>query len=193
MAKLLLHICCGPCATYVLEELNPQFEIKGFYYNPNIQPSLEYQKRKEALEKLAQKVNLPILWPEYQPEDYFRKVLGRAIKLSEMERKIKKGFVLPPEKRCPLCYELRLEKTAQKAQELGFDYFSTTLLISPYQDLGRIKKLGLELADRFQVEFYFQDFTSGFLRSKILSKEYDLYRQKYCGCLFSRFEAGVRN
>lgn len=169
--KLLLHICCAPCALApFLELVNEKLEINGFFYNPNIHPKEEYEKRLEAVKSFSDKENLPVVFPEYQPEVFFTKVNGKEKLLKE---------------RCPLCWGLRLEKAAAYAKENNFSAFTTTLLISPYQDHEQIKKIGLDLAKKHGVDFYYQDFRPFFRNSQQKAKERELYRQKYCGCIFS--------
>lgn len=164
MSRLLLHICCAPCAIYPLkEELTPEFDtIEGFFYNPNIYPVEEYLARRKALEEFSRKENLTVHYPEYHPEEL--------------------------KKRCKACYRLRLEGTARFARENNFDSFSTTLLISPYQDQETIREIGEEAARKHKVDFYFSNFRRGFHQSQKEAKEMSLYRQKYCGCKYSKEE-----
>jgi epoxyqueuosine reductase len=172
--KLLLHICCGPCALYPIKELlNKKFDkITGFFYNPNIHPPSEYKRRRDTLSEAALKTGFELMIPEYRMEEYFRKVL---LKESSPER-------------CSLCWELRLSETANFAKDNGFDAFTTTLLISPYQDHEKIKKIGEEIAGKMGVQFYYQDFRLGFKDGQEQAKKENLYRQKYCGCVFSELE-----
>ncbi len=197
--KLLLHICCGPCASYVSYLCSLKFSIVGYYYNPNIYPKEEYQKRRGALEKLSRQTKLKVIFERYNLEDYFNSLgdlgnskarsLIKANRYRELESLIAAGkFVITQDRRCPICYKLRLEKTAKKAKELGFNYFTTTLLISPYQKLAKIRKIGENLSRKYGVEFYFEDFRPGFLKSKELSRSYNLYSQRYCGCIFSKLK-----
>jgi len=148
------------------------FKVKGLFYNPNIHPFSEYLRRKDTLNILNRKVNLEIFYPEYRVEDFFRKV-----NLSEEKNR-----------RCPLCWELRLENTAEFALKNGFDFFSTTLLVSPYQDQGLIKKIGEEIAQRKGIKFYYEDFRAGFKQAHREAKEEGLYCQNYCGCIYSEIE-----
>ncbi len=195
MSKLLLHICCTPCSIGVIEELGIGDKelvnnVTGFYYNPNIHPQEEYKKRKDCLVEYAQQNNLPVIWGKYEPEKYFKKVTNvtEVTDVTNVIEEIEKGKIyIPKEIRCPACYKLRLEKTAQVAHEKGFDYFTTTLLVSPYQNLEKVREIGAELAKKYKVKFYFEDFTSGFRKGQNKAKELNLYRQKYCGCMFSKF------
>jgi len=172
--KLLLHICCGPCALYPIKELlDKKFDkITGFFYNPNIHPPSEYKRRKDALSEAASKICLEVLIPEYKMEEYFRKTLSKENS---------------PE-RCQLCWELRLSETADFAKANGFDAFTTTLLVSPYQDHEKVKKIGEKIASEKAVQFYYQDFRPGFKDGQEQAKRENLYRQKYCGCVFSELE-----
>src|SRR3989338_7400629 len=138
--KLLLHICCGPCALYPVKELlSKKFDkITGFFYNPNIHPPSEYKKRKDALSEAASKIGFEIIIPAYKMEEYFRKVISKEDS---------------PE-RCRLCWELRLSETAVFAKNNCFDAFTTTLLISPYQDHEKIKKIGESIAEEKGIQFY---------------------------------------
>ena len=172
--KLLLHICCGPCALHPIKELlDKKFDkVTGFFYNPNIHPPSEYKRRKDALSEAASKIEFEVIIPDYKMEEYFRKILS------------KEGS----SERCQLCWELRLSKTASFAKANGFDAFTTTLLISPYQDHEKVKKIGEETASENGVQFYYQDFRPGFRDGQEQAKKENLYRQKYCGCVFSELE-----
>ena len=172
--KLLVHICCGPCALYPIKELlNEKFDkITGFFYNPNIHPPSEYKRRRDALSEAAPKTGFEIIIPEYRMEEYFRKVM------------LKEGS----SERCGLCWELRLSETADFAKDSGFDAFTTTLLISPYQDHEKIKRIGEKIAEEKGIQFYYQDFRPGFKDGQDQAKKENIYRQKYCGCVFSELE-----
>ncbi|MDP2910963.1 MAG: epoxyqueuosine reductase QueH [Candidatus Omnitrophota bacterium] len=179
--KLLLHICCGPCALYPIKELlNKKFDkITGFFYNPNIHPPSEYKRRRDALSEAVSKTGFEIIYPEYRMEEYFRKVFLNSVG---------EGIKPSPTERCSLCWELRLSETANFAKDNGFDAFTTTLLISPYQDHEKIKRIGEKIAGEKGVQFYYQDFRSGFKDGQEQAKKENLYRQKYCGCVFSVLE-----
>ena len=172
---LLLHSCCGPCSSSVIERLKEYFNITVLYYNPNIEPFAEYIKRKNEQLRLLKVLNISFLDIDYLNEEYHNKI---------------KGFELEPENglRCPLCYELRMEKTAMLAKEKGFDYFCTTLTVSPHKPSKIINEIGLSLEEKYNIPYLLSDFKKedGYKRSIELSKEFNLYRQDYCGCLYSK-------
>ena len=172
--KILLHICCAPCATYTVLRLREEgWGVTGHWYNPNIHPFAEHEKRRESLVSYAQAVGLPVFWHEgYEMPAFFRAVVGR-----ERFRE-----------RCAICYRLRLSKTAELAREHGSDAFTTTLLISPYQDQEMIRQVGQALAQEYSVAFYFENFQRGWSERGRLAREYGLYLQRYCGCLYSEWE-----
>ncbi|MDO8661976.1 MAG: epoxyqueuosine reductase QueH [Candidatus Omnitrophota bacterium] len=173
--KLLLHTCCAPCLIYPLEKLSLEgFKVTGFFYNPNIHPLAEYIKRREALAVLGSAIE--IIYPEYSPRDFFR-----AVNLQEAA----------PE-RCVLCWRLRLKKTAQAAKGSGFQYFTTTLLVSPYQDQELLKKIGSEVGKEEGVEFYYADFRPGFRQAHNEARAKGVYCQKYCGCIYSGIERSIK-
>ncbi len=185
--KLFLHSCCAPCSSYVLEYLRGFFQITVFYYNPNITEEEEYFKRMAEQKRLIEAFNGQLLngeasgYPIRVVEgDYPRGLFFEAVKGLEQ---CKEGG-----KRCFVCYELRLRETARQAKSAGADYFTTTLTISPLKNAGKINEIGERLADEYGVPFLPSDFKkkNGYKRSVELSKEYDLYRQDYCGCVFSR-------
>lgn len=176
--RLLLHSCCAPCSSYVLEYLSDYFEITVFYYNPNIFPESEYTKRITEQQTLIQdmKVKRPILFMagNYDRDRFFAIAKG-------LEKEREGG------KRCFGCYRLRLKETARLAKEEGFDYFTTTLSISPMKNAEKLNEIGNELAKEYGIPYLQSDFKkkNGYKRSIELSKEYGLYRQDYCGCEFS--------
>ncbi len=182
---LLLHACCAPCSSYVLEYLSNFFKITLFFYNPNIFPEAEYNTRLCELErflrdaKLDGKVN--ILASKYEPERLFE---------------IAKGFENVPEggERCERCFRLRLEESAIAAKNGKFDYFTTTLSISPHKNAELLAKIGEETSEKYGVKYLYSDFKKkgGYLRSCKLSEEYGLYRQNWCGCVYSKLEAERR-
>ncbi len=178
--KLLLHVCCGPCALYPAKELfSKKFDkITGFFYNPNIHPPSEYKRRKDALLEAASKIGLEIISPDYKMEEYFRAVFSF----------VGEGLKPSPTERCSLCWRLRLSMTAGFAKNNGFDAFTTTLLVSPYQDHEKVKKIGEDIAVEKGIQFYYQDFRPGFREGQAEAKKENLYRQKYCGCVFSELE-----
>ena len=173
--KLLLHACCAPCSTYVAEYLREFFDITLFYYNPNTHPESEYIKRLDALKTLAEHFSLPIIEGDYHPQEFFSRVRG-------MESLPEGG------ERCTECFRIRLGETARTARELGFDYFCSTLSISPHKNAPLINDIGEQFAAEYGIPFLPNDFKKrgGFLRSTQLSKELGLYRQDYCGCIFSK-------
>lgn len=176
--KLLLHSCCAPCSSYVLEYLSDFFEITVFYYNPNIYPESEYTKR--LLEQQALLSNMYFTHPvsfiagSYDKEKFYE--------MSEGLEHLKEGG-----ERCHKCYELRLAQTARMAVKGGFDYFTTTLSISPMKNAGKLNEIGTDVASRYGVKYLQSDFKkkNGYKRSIELSKKHGLYRQDYCGCEFS--------
>lgn len=173
--KILLHICCGPCATLALERLKEQnFEITGFFYNPNIYPIEEYNLRLKNAETVAQKNEIEIMPSLYEKDKWDRKIRG-------YENEKEGG------KRCELCIKMRLTETGEKAKEGGFDTFGTTLTTGINKDSRLINLYGASISDDIGIPFYLEDFKKqgGFQRSVVLSKEMGLYRQKYCGCLYS--------
>ncbi len=166
--KLLLHICCGPCSTYPVQELLKEgFEIQGLFYNPNIHPIEEHMRRKENVEKFSLVTNIPVIY-----NDDFRQ--------SEWENLEDKGAA-----RCNGCYGLRMEEAARYASENGFEAFTTTLLVSPYQKHELIKELGEFYAEKYGIAFEYRDFRPGFRQGQQMAREMGLYRQKYCGCILS--------
>ena len=176
---LLLHTCCAPCSSAVIERLSKYFHITVFYYNPNIEPLEEYLKRKEEQKRFLSEVTTPypisFLDCDYEHEEF--------IQLSKGLENEKEGGP-----RCLKCYRLRLLKTALKAQEFHFDYFGTSLTVSPYKNAQALNQIGEELQKKFNVKYLYSDFKkrNGYKRSIELSKDYHLYRQDYCGCSFSK-------
>lgn len=183
--SLLLHSCCGPCSTSVLELVSDYFKVTLLYYNPNIYPSDEYYKRLEEQKKVLEKVNgrfkIEFLEGRYDPSEYFDAV---------------KGVEHLPEgsQRCFNCYEIRLREAAQFAKKLHMDYFATTLSVSPYKNAQIINELGEKIAQEYEVNHLPNDFKKkdGYKKSVELSKSWNIYRQDYCGCPFSKKEAEER-
>ncbi len=174
--SLLLHSCCAPCSSYCLEQLAPLFRVTVFYFNPNLDTEEEYERRKaEQIRYLSETSLASFLDCDYSPERYLS-----AVKGLEAE---KEGGA-----RCAACFRLRLEETARRAKELGFSFFGTTLTVSPLKNAELINRTGFELAEEYGVSYLPSDFKKrgGYLRSVELSKEHRLYRQNYCGCVFSR-------
>ncbi len=193
--NILLHMCCSNCALSPVTLLRGEkSEFTGFWFNPNIHPHEEYNSRLDSLKKLSDEWNLKVLYEEnYSPEEFFS-----MFNISPMDVTNKNGAMgldssddspVPPfPERCKSCYSLRLEKTAEQARERGFDAFSTTLLISPYQDFEEIVSTGKKLSEKYNILFHLKDYRPHFRDAMALSKELGLYRQKYCGCIFSREE-----
>lgn len=177
--RLLLHSCCAPCSSAVLERLSSHFQVTVFYDNPNISPKEEYQKRveeqKRLLTVLPTKNSFSFLEADYQPERFYQTV---------------KGLETEPEggARCAACFHLRLEDTARVAKEKNFSFFTTTLSVSPHKNADKLVEIGLECAHKYGVHYLVSDFKkkNGYLRSIQLSTQYHLYRQNFCGCVFSK-------
>lgn len=175
MAKLLIHICCAPCLIYpfkIIREHN--FEVKGFFYNPNIHPENEFNLRWKSLEEYSKKINLDVIKQSYNPDEFFN-----CISPNKKER-------------CQFCWQMRLEKTAFFAKENNFDYFTTSLLVSPHQNHNKLKQISQAVALKFGVKLFYYDFREGFMGSRITAKENNLYLQKYCGCNYSIAERKER-
>lgn len=182
---LFLHSCCAPCSSYVLEYLRTFFQITVFYYNPNISADEEYRKRVTEQKRLIAAYNkkpeagypITITEGDYEPECFFETV---------------KGLETCPEggERCFACYELRLRETAKLAAAGQYDYFATTLTVSPLKNAAKLNEIGERLAVEYGIRWLVSDFKKrgGYQRSIVLSKEYDLYRQDYCGCIYSKRE-----
>lgn len=183
--RLLLHSCCAPCSSYCLEYLSQYFEITVYYYNPNIFPEEEYQKRAEEQRRLI--AAMPTKYPvtlqigRYEPERFYEEARG-------LEHLPEGG------ERCFRCYRLRLEAAARLAAEGGYDYFTTTLTISPLKNAGKLNEIGEELSEIYRVPHLPSDFKkkNGYRRSVELSAQYGLYRQNFCGCVYSKAEQESR-
>lgn len=177
-SKLLLHACCGPCSSYVLEYLSEFFEITILYYNPNIYPEEEYKRRFEELKKFVSKINyknkVNVIEKKYDAKEYYDAVKG----LEHLGEK---------SERCYECYKLRMEQAAIYAKENNYDYFTTTLSISPYKVSSWINEIGEKLENKYNIKYLYSDFkkNNGYKRSQELSKEFGMYRQDYCGCVYS--------
>lgn len=176
---LLLHSCCAPCSSYVIEYLSRYFKISVFYYNPNITNKDEYEKRlceqKRFIRSFKAENPIDIIEAKYDPDEFFNIAKG-------LENAKEGG------ERCFRCYRLRLCETARAAAENKFDYFTTTLSVSPYKNAAKLNEIGKELEEEYGVKYFFSDFkkNNGYVRSIELSREYDLYRQNYCGCIYSK-------
>lgn len=184
-SALLLHSCCGPCSTSVIERLAPNYDITVFFYNPCITDVVEYEKRKASQIKFIEEFNLKsgdmrqihFIEGIYNPEEFYR---------------LTNGYEEEPEggKRCTICFQQRLEQTASKAKNAGYGIFTTTLSVSPHKNYLLVSQIGKDLAEKYELEFLDLDFKkqAGFQRSIQLSKEHNLYRQNYCGCQYSKGE-----
>ena len=177
MSKLLIHACCAPCATYPLELLETKYEITVLYYNPNVESIEEFEKRYEELERYLDEVHpkIELIKEDYSPEEFEKVARGY--------KKAKEGGA-----RCKNCYSLRMMHTAAYAKENNFDLFTTTLSTSPQKDAKMINLIGYEAAKKYNISFLESNFkkNEGFKRSVELSKEHNLYRQSYCGCIYSK-------
>ena len=182
--SLLLHSCCGPCSSVALELLTSYFNVTLLFYNPNIQPKEEFLKRQNEQQKLINRMsyNINVITPEYNEQEFLEYVKG-------LESLPEGSF------RCQKCFELRLKRTARIAKETNSNYFTTTLTTSPHKDAQIINQIGLNVAKDYNVEFLCADFKKkdGYKRSIELSKRYELYRQNYCGCLFSLKNISIKN
>lgn len=178
--RVLLHICCGPCAVYPVQDLLKQgHDLKGYYYNPNIHPYQEYARRREGTAEMARRLEIPLLVAsEYHPETYFREV------------SFKEG------ERCRICYLVRLQETAARAKVEGYDGFTTTLLVSPWQNHDLLRQTGEAIAEEEGIPFVYFDWRKGFSEGRRQAKKMGLYRQQYCGCLYSeqdRYDRSKKN
>ena len=184
--KLLLHSCCAPCSTYVLTYLSPNFSIVDYFFNPNMSGLEEHEKRSHELGRLIKEINVEkddesqiiYLTSSFQPKLYAKRI---------------KGFEKEPEKgkRCDICFRLRLEEAAKMAIEQGCDFFATTLTISPLKSAEKINEIGKMVGEQYGIKYLPSDFKKkgGYLESIKLAKKYQLYRQNYCGCIFSKQES----
>ena len=175
--KLLLHACCAPCASGCVDRLTPHFDLTLFFYNPNIDGEEEYNKRAEELRRFASLYlpNAEVIVCPYRPEEFFEAASG-------LENEPERG------KRCENCYRLRLGKTAEYAKKEGYDYFATTLTLSPLKNAELLNEIGVSLSGKEKGVYLFSDFKKkgGNVRSGQLCREFSLYRQNYCGCVFSK-------
>ncbi|MCX5705273.1 MAG: epoxyqueuosine reductase QueH [Candidatus Omnitrophica bacterium] len=171
MKKLLLHVCCAPCLIHPFEVLHEEgFSVSGLFYNPNIHPFNEYNFRRQAIADLG--LDIEVDYPEYKPQEFFQAVNAKEENPG----------------RCVICWELRLRKTANTAKEKGYTHFTTTLLVSPYQDQELLESIGSSVAKAEGVEFCYRDFRSGFRKAHDEARAKGIYCQKYCGCLYSEIE-----
>ena len=179
--RLLLHSCCGPCSTTVINVLSKYFKVDVLYYNPNIEPKEEYIKRKNEQIRFINEFNgdnpVSLIDDEYNNEEFMKE-------LYPLKDEPEGGA------RCAVCIKKRMEYTAKKAKDMGYDFFTTTLSVSPHKNSELINKIGAELKEKYQIKFLFSDFKKedGYLKSINYSKEYNLYRQNYCGCRYSIYD-----
>ena len=167
--KTLLHICCAPCSVFCIKQLRSEgIEPTGFWFNPNIHPVTEYRKRKDTLINYAKEINMELVVDDtYGLRDFVRSVADNILE------------------RCKYCYAVRLEETARYAAENGFDSFTSTLFVSPYQDHELMKKVAESAAKKYGIEFLYRDFRVGFREGQAEARSKEMYMQKYCGCIFS--------
>jgi predicted adenine nucleotide alpha hydrolase (AANH) superfamily ATPase len=173
--SLLVHTCCAPCSTAVVERLQSEdYDVSLYFYNPNIHPEKEYKKRLKELEKWAKKTGVDLVVAPYEKDKWHEAVKG-------LEKEPEKGS------RCDVCYEMRMSHAAQYAKENFYDVFTTVLSISPHKSADKINKIGNKLCKELKIAYLESDFKKdgGFQRSVELSKEYNLFRQDYCGCVYS--------
>ncbi len=167
-----MHMCCSNCGLYPMKSLHSKgVDVKGFWFNPNIHPLAEYRERLDSLEKLRRLWGFEVEYIDHYGLDGFLKTIGD-----------------PDDNRCLRCYAMRLDKTAETARKMGLNGFTTSLLVSPYQNFGAIAEIGREMGEKHSIPFYLEDFRVGYKESIPLSRELGLYRQKYCGCVFSEAE-----
>jgi len=174
-ASMLLHACCAPCITHPVQQLKLSFRVTAYFYNPNIHPMEEYMKRVQEIKKLARRWRFPLIIGDYECEDWFKRIKG-------FEEELEGGA------RCRTCYDMRLDRAARKAKELGFECFTTTLSISPHKNASTINEIGKTIEQTCGVKYHEADFKKkdGFKISCRMSEKERLYRQDYCGCVFSR-------
>lgn len=166
--KTLLHICCGSCAIYPLRVLREQdYDVTGYYFNPNIHPYQEYRRRADSLGAYSKEASIPVIWGDYSLERYFRAIAHRE------------------EDRCRICYTIRIEEVARRAKALGFGGFTTTLLYSKYQKHQIIREVGELIGQQENIPFVYRDFREGWQEGINMSRKMGMYRQGYCGCLYS--------
>ena len=177
--KILLHSCCAPCSSYVITFLSNYFDITILYYNPNIAPKEEYEKRKQEQIRLIKTLNTKNKL-DFLDCDYDNDIYNKSVK----------GYEKIPEggSRCHICFNLRLDKTAKLAKEYNYDYFCSTLTVSPHKNSKLINEIGTNISNKYNIKWLYSDFkkNEGFKQSIELSKKYELYRQDYCGCIYSK-------
>ena len=175
--NLLLHVCCAPCLIYPADRLiNQKFLVTGLYYNPNIHPIEEYGRRCDGAHAYSKQIGIKLIVPEYDSRQFFSAC----------------GENITYPKRCRFCWENRIFFTAQYAQQNQFKFFSTTLLVSPYQDHEALKRIGQAAQERFGVTFWYEDFRPGYQQARLKARALGLYAQKFCGCSYSESERNER-
>jgi len=179
--KLLVHVCCGPCSLHVLQMLQTDFAVSGFFYNPNIQPFAEYEFRRRELEKIADQFAWPMIWPAHDMREWFAAMRG-------LERESERG------RRCPVCFRFRLEKTFLHARDHGFDCVASTLSISPHKVTAQINSQGMALSKKYGIAFLPENFkkNNGFLITCRQAEALGVKHQEYCGCVYSKVERLLR-
>ncbi len=177
MKKMLLHSCCGPCSTQVIDVLRKDYEITILYYNPNIQPEEEYTHRLAEQKRFCEAVGVEVIDLPYNTDEFMCKIKGHEADREGGER-------------CKLCFEIRLDKTARLAKEMGFEIFATTLSVSPHKNTAVINEVGQAISEKYNIEFLAGNFKKqdGYKKSIEFARQYNLYRQNYCGCGFSKNE-----
>ncbi len=171
--KLLMHVCCGPCSTHCVKEVMKEHDVTLYWHNPNIHPLSEHERRLSSGKIVSEKLGVPMIVDDLEPDEWFKEI---------------RGLEMEPEggKRCTVCFGMRLKQTAKLAAEKGFESITTTLSISPHKNTSEINKIGEKYAKEFGVQWVPSVFDDGFQKSVTMSKEMDLYRQKFCGCFYSR-------
>lgn len=182
MKRMLLHTCCAPCAIYVVQELSKEYDLSLYYYNPNIHPADEYQKRLNEIIKWSKKKNIELIETNYDIDNWFNSIKG-------LENEPEGGD------RCFVCYELRMRSTAKYAKDRDYDLFGTTMSISPHKNAAKLNEIGTKLSNEYEIEYLEADWkkNEGFKIACQLSKEENFYRQDYCGCTFSQKERSEKN
>ena len=176
--KALLHVCCGPCLIYPIDKLKSEgYEVTAFFYNPNIYPLHEHTRRLQTLSDYADQISCELIIEAGYEDELFLETIGADVQSP---------------KRCQKCWNLRLYKTATQAKQRGFDIFSSTLMVSPYQDIYKIKEIAEKISAEVGIDFYFDNFRRGYQEAVKVSKEKNMYRQNYCGCKFSLQETNDR-
>ncbi len=175
MKRLLLHVCCAPCAIYPIQELSQEYEVTIYFYDPNIHPKEEYISRRDEIKEYAKSNSINFEEGEYNDDEWFKKTKG-------LEDELEKG------KRCEVCFDIRLKETALKAKKEKYDIWASVLSISPHKDFKQISMVGNRLAESVGIEFLDKDWKKkdGFKKSCMLSKQENFYRQDYCGCIYSK-------